>query len=119
MPTPDGNGRAKEAFATAWAKYLKVMEPIAKPLAMPIARETTFDIYGFWIVWNLIGGFEGLQKPLSEGGLGMSRSAVYRRIQLFRVATGKHPDEFHVPGITIDIDAYVQALIIKKNDTPG
>ena len=95
------------------------MDPIARPLVMPIARGAIFDVYGFWFAWNLLGGFEGLQKPLSEGGLGMSRSAVYRRIQLFRVATGAHPDEFSVPGVTIDIDAYVQALILKKKDTPG
>lgn len=119
MPSPDGNGRAKEAFANAWLKYAKAMEPITRPIASPIAREATFDIYGFWIVWNLIGGFEGLQKPVSEGGLGMSRSAVYRRIQMFRIATGTHPDDFAVPGITIDIDAYVEALTKKRNDTPG
>ena len=119
MPSPDGNGRAKEAFASAWVKYAKAMEPITRPLATPIAREATFDIYGFWIVWNLIGGFDAMQKPLSEGGLGMSRSAVYRRIQMFRLATGVHPDEFSVPGITIDIDTYIEALLKKKRHTPG
>ena len=119
MPSPDGNGRAKEAFASAWLKYSKALEPVTRPIASPIAREATFDIYGFWIVWNLVGGFEGLQKPVSEGGLGMSRSAIYRRIQMFRIATGTHPDDFAVPGITIDIDAYVAALINKKNDTQG
>ena len=117
MPSPDGNGRAKEAFANAWAKYAKALEPMGKSIASPIAREATFDIYGFWVVWNLIGGFEGLQKAVSEGGLGMSRSAVYRRIQMFRTVTGRHPDDFTVPGITIDIEAYLEALS-KKNNTP-
>ncbi len=117
MPSPDGNGRAKEAFTSAWAKYAKAMEPITKPIANPIARSVTFDIYGFWIVWNLMGGFDGLIKPLSEGGLGMSRSSIYRRIQMFRIATGRHPDEFSVPGITIDMETYLEALA-RKNDTP-
>ena len=115
--SPDGSGRAKEAFATAWAKYAKAMEPLTKPLASPIAREATFDIYGFWIVWNLMGGFDGLNRPVSEGGLGMSRSAIYRRIQMFRTVTGRHPDDFEVPGITIDMDAYLEALA-KKNNAP-
>ena len=118
MPSPDGNGRAKEAFASAWAKYAKALEPVSKTIASPIAREATFDIYGFWIVWNLIGGFEGLQKPVSEGGFGMSRSAIYRRIQMFRVVTGTHPDDFNVPGVTIDIDAFVKYLAESKRDTP-
>ena len=116
MPSSDGNGRAKEAFVNAWAKYAKALEPLSKSDVSPFAREATFDIYGFWVVWNLIGGFEGLQNPVSEGGLGLSRSAVYRRIQMFRTVTGRHPDDFSVPGITIDIEAYLEA-VSKKNTT--
>ncbi len=118
MPSPDGRGNAKEAFARAWEKYAKTLEPITKPLASPMARNATFDIYGFWVVWNLLGGFEGLMKPVSEGGLAMSRSSVFRRIQIFRMATGKHPDEFSIPGITIDIDAYLKDMNLRKGDTP-
>ena len=36
----------------------------------------------------------------------MSRSAIYRRIKLFRKAAGMHPDEFELPGVTFDIAAY-------------
>jgi hypothetical protein len=111
MPTPDGHGKAKNAFAKAWAKY-------SREAVYPISRTITFDIFGFWIAWNLYGGFEGLMRSEAEGGMAMSRSAVYRRIQLFRMATGFHPDDFSVPGITIDVEEYLKSLSRKKGDTP-
>ena len=37
---------------------------------------------------------------------GMSRASIYRRIKLFRIAFGAHPDEFEMPGITLDLDGY-------------
>ena len=58
------------------------------------------DLVGFWVVWHLEGGFEGLQ------GMGMSRASIYRRIKLFRIAVGAHPDEFVMPGVTLDLAAY-------------
>lgn len=117
-PTPDGSGKAKAAFSKAWATYAKALEPMTKPLSGPLARTMTFDVYGFWIVWNLLGGFEGLMRSPEEGGLGMSRSAVYRRIQMFRMATNMHPDDYSVPGITIDIDTYLKFVASQSGDTP-
>ena len=38
--------------------------------------------------------------------MGMSRSAIYRRIKLFRELTGQHPDEYEVDGITFDVGAF-------------
>jgi hypothetical protein len=35
-------------------------------------------LVGFWAIWRLAGGFEGLQR------MGMSRASIYRRIKLFR-----------------------------------
>ena len=58
------------------------------------------DLIGFWSVWHLEGGFEGLQR------MGMSRASIYRRIKLFRIAFGAHPDEFEMPGITLDLVAF-------------
>jgi hypothetical protein len=52
------------------------------------------------VMWHLEGGFDGLRK------LGMSRSAIYRRINGFRSAFGEHPDEATFPGITIDLAVY-------------
>ncbi len=58
------------------------------------------DLFGFWLVWHLEGGFEGLRQA------GMSRSAIYRRVRLFRKAFHAHPDEFEMPGVTLDLKAY-------------
>jgi hypothetical protein len=60
------------------------------------------DLTGFWLMWHLEGGFEGLRA------LGLSRASIYRRVKLFRMATGKHPDEYTMPGVTIDLDAYAR-----------
>ena len=117
MPSPEGVGNAKKAFQDAWAKYAKALEPITGKIAKPIAENLTFDLLGFWVMWQLLGGFEGLQKPVEEGGLGMSRSAVYRRVSMFRKALGSHPDEFKLSGVTIDVDAYLKDLA-NKGDTP-
>ena len=52
------------------------------------------------MTWQLEGGFEGLRR------IGMSRSAIYRRVKLFRSMTGLHPDEYVMPGVEIDVKAY-------------
>ena len=117
MPSPEGIGNAKKAFQSAWAKYAKALEPITGKVAQPITENVTFDLLGFWVMWQLLGGFEGLQKPISEGGLGMSRSAVYRRVSMFRKALGSHPDEFKLSGVTIDVEAYLKDWAA-KTDTP-
>ena len=72
MPSPDGNGRAIDAFANTWAKFAKALEQTSKSITSRIARESTFRIYGFWVVWYLIGGFEGLQKPCRDSKLQIS-----------------------------------------------
>ena len=77
------------------------MGPTLHPLLMPtvekIGAGVAVDLVGFWLVWHLEGGFEGCR------GLGMSRSAIYRRIKIFRVTFGVHPDEFVLPGVTSDL----------------
>jgi hypothetical protein len=61
------------------------------------AAGSVVDLIGFWSVWHLEGGFEGLQR------MGMSRASIYRRVKLFRIAFGAHPDEFEMPGIKLDL----------------
>ena len=58
------------------------------------------DLLGFWLVWHLEGGFEGLRQG------GMSRATIYRRINAFRKVTGVHPDELKVRGVTLDLADY-------------
>ena len=110
MPSPEGRGKSQSRFRRAWQAYSEAVAPVARPVLGPVVeplarvlgRETTFDLMGFWLTWQLHGGFEGMQKDLQ-----MSRSAVYRRVSLFRKATGKHPDEFRLPGVAISVEKYL------------
>ncbi|ADG74132.1 hypothetical protein Cfla_1231 [Cellulomonas flavigena DSM 20109] len=117
MPSPDGQGIAKSRWERAWSAYTKAVRPLTDPLAeplrpliLPIARGATFDLVGFWFVWHTAGGFEGMQSQL-----GMSRSAVYRRISAFRKVFGEHPDVYRFPGVTIDLDTVIHET---AGDTP-
>lgn len=113
-PSPDGEGIAQGRLQQAWDGYvsavgLPISKALAKPLSpviTPLARGATFDSIGFWIAWHTCGGFEGLQSQL-----GMSRSAIYRRISLFRTAFGTHPDSFQLPGVTINLNAVVDSAV--------
>jgi len=62
--------------------------------------EIVEDLIGFWVMWHLYGGFEGLQR------FGMHQSTIWRKVARFRKVTGQHPDEFEMPGISIDPKAY-------------
>ena len=75
----------------------RIAAPAVEPLARKIAIPVTMDLMGFWMAWHLEGGFDGLRR------LGMSRSSIYRRISLFRRTLGVHPDEYKLPGVTLDI----------------
>lgn len=115
MPSPDGQGIAKSRWESAWDAYVKAVRPITDPMVkpltpvlMPFARGATFDLIGFWVSWHACGGFEGLQSQL-----GMSRSAIYRRVSMFRRIFGEHPDVYRFPGVTIDVEA-----ALRESDTP-
>ena len=77
------------------------------------AAGSIVDLIGFWAVWHLEGGFEGLQR------MGMSRASIYRRIKLFRIAFGAHPDEFEMPGITLDLAAFREGWAEKTGKARG
>ena len=64
------------------------------------AAPVVIDLAGFWMMWHLRGGFEGLRQ------MGLSRSSIYRRISTFRRTYGAHPDEYAWPGIELDLEAY-------------
>lgn len=111
MPTPEGEGNAKTVYERAYETYLAANKASNRRLfgAFPelrtILRGYTsarlFDLFGFWLVWRLTGGFEGMQKSL-----GISRTGVFRRIAQFREVFGEHPDVYEFPGITIDVAAF-------------
>ena len=100
METPEGKGIARRAWDGYAGAVGKVATPALKPLVHMYAAGSMVDLVGFWVVWHLEGGFEGLQR------MGMSRASIYRRIKLFRVAFGAHPDEFEMPGVTLDLVAF-------------
>jgi hypothetical protein len=81
---------------------IKFAGPPAAPIIRRVAAPMGVDLIGFWLTWHLEGGFEGMRR------LGMSRASIYRRISRFRRITGKHPDEFELPGVTLDLQAYLE-----------
>jgi hypothetical protein len=108
METPEGRGKALRAWEAYAGAVSKVTAPALKPLVRKYAASSIVDLVGFWALWHLEGGFEGLQR------LGMSRASIYRRIKLFRVAFGAHPDEFEMPGIALDLVAFREGWAARK-----
>lgn len=104
MPSPEGRGRARAAWDAYARATNRVLGPILNPVLEPAVRSYSVaavdDLLGFWLIWHLEGGFEGLRR------LGMSRSAIYRRVASFRKMFKVHPDEFELPGVSIDLEAY-------------
>lgn len=121
MPSPEGEGRAKTAAEAAYEAYLKANVAANKRLfgAFPELRNALrgyasakmFDLFGFWLVWHLSGGFEAMQKAL-----GISRAGMFRRVAQFREAFGEHPDVFQFPGVTIDPAAFAKGMAERQRD---
>jgi len=107
MESAEGLGRARNAWKKAWDKYLETMDkhagPVMEPYLKPIAARLEAGMLGFWLLWRLEGGFEGLER------MGMARTTIYRKIKFFRTITGKHPDEYEIPGVRIDLDKFLGA----------
>jgi len=100
MESPEGRGIARRAWEGYTGAVGKVTTPALKPLVRLYAAGSIVDLIGFWAMWHLEGGFEGLQR------MGMSRASIYRRVKLFRIAFGAHPDEFEMPGVKLDLEDY-------------
>jgi hypothetical protein len=103
MESAEGKGVARRA----WDAYARGVNRVGMPLVQPVIRRWSAtqatDLIGFWVVWQLHGGFEGLEQ------LGMNRATIFRRIKRFRTAYGVHPDEFSVPGVKLNPRAYWDA----------
>lgn len=122
MPSPEGEGRAKDALEAAWDSYFAANKAVNKPLLTVFpglksllrgyVNSTMFDLFGFWVLWHLVGGFEGMQTTL-----GMSRSSIYRRISQFRAAFGEHPDVYEFPGVTVDVEAFVRGMAKRAKES--
>ena len=107
---------SREGLNRAWGRYKDAVNRLSAAGLLPgvteasqiIARELVMSHAGFWLVWQLEGGFDGLRR------LGMSEAAIYRRIKTFRAAFKAHPDNFEFPGVTIDVEKY---LLWKQSQT--
>lgn len=108
MESPEGRGIARRAWESYASAVGKVATPALRPLVRKYAAGSIVDLVGFWTVWHLEGGFDGLLA------MGMSRASIYRRIKLFRVAFGAHPDEFEMPGITLDLAAHREGWAVRN-----
>jgi hypothetical protein len=97
MESPEGRGLARRAWDSYVGVVGKVTTPALRPLVNMYAAGSIVDLVGFWAVWHLEGGYQGLRN------LGMSRASIYRRIKLFRMAFGAHPDEYVMPGVKLDL----------------
>jgi hypothetical protein len=93
----EGKGRARRA----WDAYAKTVNaaglPILEPAIRRVAVRWSEDLLGFWLMWHIYGGFEGLAE------LGMHPSTIWRKIGRFRKAFGMHPDEFRLPGVELNL----------------
>jgi len=103
MPSPEGHGNARKAWEAYSRTVTRLAEPAVRPFAFWVAGKIVEDLAGFWLLWHLEGGYEGMER------LGMSRSAAYRRINSFRKHFGVHPDDYEFPGVTIDLPVYLAA----------
>jgi len=106
MDSAEGRGVAQRAWDAYQGGVRKALGPIVRPVAVGQA----IDLVGFWCVWHLHGGFDGLLK------LGMPRSTIYFHVKKFRTAYGVHPDEFQFAGIALDREAYWAAGDNRPND---
>lgn len=96
----EGKGLARRAWESYSRTVNKPVQPLFEWAARRIAASQVCDLMGFWLVWHLHGGFEGLEE------LGMHRATIFRKVNRFRTVFGAHPDEFRMPGVKLDPAAY-------------
>jgi hypothetical protein len=116
MESPEGRGLARKAWDQYAAFVNKTVTPVIAPFVgpavAPVARQVVEDMIGFWVIWHLYGGFEGLER------FGMHKSTIWRKVARFRQMTGQHPDEFKMPGVEIDPAEYWAAAGTKVGKPP-
>lgn len=113
--TPEGRGLARRA----WDRYVEALEPLTsaarpaiEPLAGVYARRKVGDAIGFWTLWHLYGGFEGLEQ-----NYGMHPSTIWRKVATFRRLFGEHPDTYQFEGISIDTAAFWDAAARAESES--
>lgn len=100
----EGKGRARRA----WDAYAEAVNRLLLPRWVDdslrqLSLKWTEDMLGFWLAWHIYGGFEGLRRA------GWSERTIYRRLKRFRLVFKKHPDEFELSGIYLDLEKFWEA----------
>jgi hypothetical protein len=109
---------SREGLGLAWSRYKEAVNRLSSAGLLPgltqasekASREIILTRAGFWLVWQLEGGFEGMRR------LGMSEASIYRKVKAFRETFGAHPDEYRFPGVTVDVEAYLLAQVSQKRE---
>ena len=110
METLEGKGLARARRLAEGRPFGREGQRIVERLNRLISGGQVSDLVGFWTLWHLHGGFEGLEE------FGMSRSTIFARIKRFRILYGKHPDEYQLPGVTLDVRAYWAAIAAERGE---
>lgn len=115
MNSPEGKGKGKAR--AAWDAYARTMNRHApapvKAYNRSVAAKQVSELVGFWVLWHLYGGFEGMVDRI-----GMHPTTVWRKVKRFRTVFHQHPDVFEMPGITVDPAAYWAAFGPAADDLP-
>jgi hypothetical protein len=88
--------------------YKRAVRKVLGPAAQREGVNRATSALGFWLAWRLYGGFDGLRE------LGMARRTIYFQLKVFQLAYGKHPDEFELPGVVLDPDAYMREALAER-----
>ena len=114
MPTAEGRGFARQAWAAYEREFNKRVGPSIErafgPSIKGLAASMVADRIGFWCLWHMYGGFDGLQE------LGFPRTTIFRKVAAFRKTFGAHPDEYVFEGITIEAGNF--AGHVRSAETP-
>lgn len=106
MESAEGKGLARARRQAAGWRFGTTPHPrtVLEMLSRRMKAAQVSDLVGFWAMWHLHGGFEGLED------LGMERSTIFRRVKRFRTLFGKHPDEYSLPGVKVNLHEYRKAV---------
>jgi len=74
--------KKKAAEANLWDRYMRTIETVIGPSAKSIAALRVQDMVGFWFMWHMFDGDNGLKL------LGYNRTSLWRQHRLFEAVIG-------------------------------
>jgi len=113
MDSAEGLGKALRVW-TGWSESVGLERPAAWDRAFArIGEKHLMEMYGFWLTWQLFGGFEGMRRA------GWSRATIYRHLKRFRTQLKSHPDEFRLAGVEIQHAAFWEKHLLPELEDEG